>query len=245
MVILMKQDKSLVTSVNSRLYQKENAVDNITFYIPQEYNGHDLSEFTATIYYSTQTNNAYMEILEQQESDKENYLMYKLPVTTKFTASVGKVTLEISLLKIDEETSTKYVLHTGVLEINVESWDDFFKYVPDDALSAIDNKILQLDNKVDELKAIADELEIHTPNDLTLTKDLLQLSHDGEVMGNGVEIVIPGDPDDEDEDHDGIIDLDDLPENTSQGEGSEGDTDTDSDSDSLEGETASYYYMEL
>ena len=244
MVILMKQDKSLVVSVNSRLYQKENAVDNITFYIPQEYNGHDLSDFTATIYYSTQTNNAYMEILDQQESDKDNYLMYKLPVTTKFTASVGKVTLEISLLKVDEETSTKYVLHTGVLQINVESWDDFFKYVPDDALAVLDNKILQLDTKVDELKAIADELDLKTPNDVMLTKDLLQLSHDGSAIGQGVEIVIPGDPDDEDEDHDGIIDLDDLPENTEGTEG-EGDTDTDTGLDSTEEGPASYYYMEL
>ena len=244
MVILMKQDKSLVVSVNSRLYQKENAVDNITFYIPQEYNGHDLSDFTATIYYSTQTNNAYMEILDQQESDKDNYLMYKLPVTTKFTASVGKVTLEISLLKVDEETSTKYVLHTGVLQINVESWDDFFKYVPDDALAVLDNKILQLDTKVDELKAIADELDLKTPNDVMLTKDLLQLSHDGSAIGQGVEIVIPGDPDDEDEDHDGIIDLDDLPEKTEGTEG-ESDTDTDTGLDSTEEGPASYYYMEL
>ena len=39
---------------------------------------------------------------------------------------------------------------------------------------------------------------------------LLHLSKDGTPMGNGVEILIPGDPDDEDEDHDGVIDLDDL-----------------------------------
>lgn len=210
MVILMKSDKSLVVSVNSRLYQKESCVDNLTFYIPNEYNGYDLTDFTATIYYSTQTNEAYTEIMEQQESDKDNYLMYKLPVTTKFTSSVGKVTLEISLTKNDEETSTKYVLHTGELDVWVDTWNDYFKYIPDDSLTALDNKILELDAKADKLKSIADELEIQTPNDLMLTEDLLQLSHNGEPMGEGIELLIPGDEDDEDQDHDGVIDLDNL-----------------------------------
>lgn len=215
MVILMKSDKSLIKSVDSRLYQKENAVDNLTFYVPSTYEDLDLSEYTAVLSYSTSTNDAYMEILEAQDSDKENYLMYKLPVTTKITASAGTITLELSFAMNDEESDTKYVLHSSELELEVLAWADYYKYVSNDSLSAIDNKILELDAKADKLMSAAEKLELETPNDLTLTDDLLQLSHTddlGEVtlIGDGIEILIPGDEDDEDEDHDGVIDIDDI-----------------------------------
>ena len=67
-----------------------------------------------------------------------------------------------------------------------------------------------LDAKADELSEVAKELEDKTPDDLTLTKDILQLSKEGTPMGQGVEIIVPGNPDLEDESHDGIIDLDDI-----------------------------------
>lgn len=210
MVILMKDDKSLVISKNSRIYQKESVVDKIVYYVPSTYNGIDLSDFTAAIYYTNQGNDSYTEILTQQESSKDGYLEFKLPVTTRFTALAGPVNLMLSFVKNDEEEGKKYVLHSGALTITVERWEDIYAYVPDDSLSAIDNRILELDAKADKLKSIEEQLDKNMPNDLMLTDDKLQLSKDGNAIGSGVEILIPGDKDDEDESHDGIIDLDEI-----------------------------------
>lgn len=250
MIILMKSDKSLVISVNTRMYQRENVVDKLTFYIPATYQDIDLTPFTNTLYYVTQTNDAYTEILVlQEETEKEGYLTYKLPVSTKFTKSAGKISLHLSMTYLDETTDppTQYVLHTGELkDIEILSWDDYYKFIPDDSLATLDQKILELQNETEKLKAISDELEMKVPDDLTLDADMLHLSHEGEMLGQGVEVVIPGDPDDEDESHDGVIDLDDLPENSEGGEGEDNEdnglnlTDTDS-----EQNPASYYYIEL
>ena len=210
MVILMKNDKTLVISVPSRLYQKEKVVDKITWYIPSTYQDIDLTSFTVTLYYTTQTNDAYTEILVSEESDKEGFLMYKLPVDTKFTSSAGDLTMELSLTYLDEDTGTQYVLHSSQLTITVEKWEDFYAFYPDESLSAIDAKILELQNETEKLKSIADELELTVPDDLKLEEDILHLSKDGTVMGDGVEILVPGDEDHEDEAHDGVIDLDDL-----------------------------------
>lgn len=219
MVILMKrQDKSLVITKNAKIYQKENAVDALVIYVPQTYEEDeqaiDLSDYTATMYYTTQTNDAFTEILEKQESDKDDYLMYRLPVTTRFTASAGTVTLELAFIQKDEEAEITHVLHSGQLKIQISSWDDYYKFIPEDSLSSIDKRIAILD-------AETRRLQLETPDDLIIEEDVLHLAkmneETGELepMANGVEILIPGDEDHEDSDHDGVIDIDDLPDSAS------------------------------
>lgn len=208
MIVLMKADKSLVISKKTRFYQKENVVSKLVFYIPETFEDNDLTKFTVTMNYSNQDNEAFIEILSSVDSDKDGYSKYILPIDTKFTKAAGDVDLTLSLTYLDEETSTQYVLHTGELTITIDSWADYFKFVTNDSLSPIDERILALQNETERLKSVADELDKEIPDDLKLTDDLLQLSKNGEAIGEGVEVLIPGDEDDEDENHDGVIDLD-------------------------------------
>lgn len=213
MVLLIKQDKSLVCSVQSRLYQKENAVNSLTIYCPCELDEvEDMSKLYAILYYTTAVNDAYVEMLEQEESDKEGYLMYKLPVDTKFTNAAGTNTVSMAFTADIE--GEEVVLRTSELNIPIYRWDNAFKFVSSDGLAAIVRKIHELEEKQEEMEA-------ETPNDLKLTEDLLQLTRksaetgEDHLIGDGVEILVPGDPDDEDEDHDGVIDIDDLPDSNS------------------------------
>ncbi len=206
MVILMKPNKTLVLSKPSKLYQKENAVDNIIIYVPETYNGFDLKEFTASMFYTNPANEAYSDaLIAAEESDKEGFIQYSLPVTTKITTVPGVISLYISMVHADLEAGKQYVLKTSNLDITVETWDDYFKYISNDSLSAIDNKIAELDSKIAEIKAIA---QMEVPNDLSLDVDSghLQLTVDGAGIGEGVNIVVTSpDPDGND---DGVIDLD-------------------------------------
>ncbi len=192
MIVLLKPDKTLMISSDTRLYQGENAVDKVIFYIPETLNDLVMSEFTATLNYENAAQKVYMEALEpSEESDKEGFLKYSLPITTKFTELSGDVKFNISFIKLNEETGESQVMHTNSVVKNIMTWDDYFKYYPNDALGAIDNKLLELDAKAKELKALADSISDSTPDDLKLTDDLLQLSKEGEAMGEGVRVVVP------------------------------------------------------
>ena len=204
MVILMKSNKTLVLSKPSKLYQKENAVDNITIYVPQEYEKYDLSYFTGMMYYTDPGNVAHSEALISEESDKEGFLKFKLPVTTKITAIAGTISLYLSFVHADLDAGIKFVLKTSNLDITVETWDDYFHYVSDESLSAIDDKIAELDTKIAEIKAIA---ETTVPDDLSLTDEgHLSLTVDGANIGEGVNIVLTSE--EEDGVDDGLIDFD-------------------------------------
>lgn len=204
MIILMKSNKTLVLSKPSKLFQRENAVDNITIYVPEKYEEFELKDFIGTMYYTNPGNVAYSETLISQVSDKEGFLMFKLPVTTKITDVVGRITLYLSFVHTDLEAGKKYVLKTGNLDIVVEEWDDYFKYISDESLSAIDDKIAELDTKIAEIKAIA---ETSVPDDLSLTETgHLSLTVDGSNIGGGVNIVVTSEDDDDKDD--GLIDFD-------------------------------------
>lgn len=210
MVILMKSNKTLVISKNSRLYQQENAVDKIVFYVPEFYEENDLKEFVASLCYTSPSNHVRSELLvAQEESDKEGFIEYKLPVTTRITELSGNIPMYLSLLHADQETNKKYVLKTSVVNITIETWEDYFKYVDDNTLTAIDNKILELDNEIAKLKTVSDTYISEKPDDLTIDDEgHLQLTANGTEIGEGVHVVV--NPTDYDEQYDGILDLDEL-----------------------------------
>lgn len=210
MVILMKSNKTLVISKNSRLYQQENAVDKIVFYIPEFYEENDLKEYVASLCYTSPSNHVRSELLvAQEESDKEGFIQYKLPVTTRITELAGDIPMYLSLLHADQETNKKHVLKTSVVNITVETWEDYFKYVDDNTLTAIDNKILELDNEIAKLKTVSDTYIADQPDDLTIDDEgHLQLTANGTEIGEGVHVVV--NPTDYDEQYDGILDLDEL-----------------------------------
>lgn len=210
MVILMKSNKTLVISKNSRLYQQENAVDKIVFYLPEFYEENDLKEYVASLCYTSPSNHVRSELLvAQEESDKEGFIQYKLPVTTRITELAGDIPMYLSLLHADQETNKKHVLKTSVVNITIETWEDYFKYVDDNTLTAIDNKILELDNEIAKLKTVSDAYIADQPDDLTIDDEgHLQLTANGTEIGEGVHVVV--NPTDYDEQYDGILDLDEL-----------------------------------
>lgn len=204
MVILMKSNKTLVLSKPSKLYQQENAVDNITIYVPEQYEEFELKDFIGNMYYTDPGNVAHSEALVSVESDKEGFLEFKLPVTTKITNIAGDISLYLSFVHTDLDAGKTYVLKTSNLDVTIEQWDDYFKYVSDESLSAIDNKIAELDTRIAEIKAIAD---MEVPDDLAITaQGHLQLTVDGATIGDGVDIVVTSEDDDGKDD--GVLDLD-------------------------------------
>ena len=206
----MKNNKDLVLSVETKIYQRENVVDKIKFYVPNNYDGLDLSPFTATLYYTDPTDMAQMEILEKQESDKDNFLLFTLPVNTKITVFAGEVTMHLSLTYMEVATNTQYVLKTGEISFTVCKWKDYYKYVSNESLAPLDNKMLEIDNKIQQLASIAMVYAEDLIDDLDLTGDQLTLVNKQGEKTKGVTLPLP--PRDLDSTDDGVNDLNNISE---------------------------------
>jgi hypothetical protein len=209
MILLLKSNKALVVTKETKIYQKESLVDNMVIYVPETYNDYDLKLFTATLFYTNSANVAYSELLTaEEETEKEGFITYKLPVNTKLTKVAGDVTMYLSLVWTDEETEQTHVLKSSELTINIAKWNDYFKYIDDDSLTVMDNKIAQMQTMVDEIRAVAETYDGSVPNDLALSDEgLLQLSIDGETTGSGVSIVTSGSQDGDSNPSDAVVDL--------------------------------------
>lgn len=187
--ILFKNNKSLAITHDQRIYQRESNVDLLYFYIPETWNDISLQGYTVSVEYIDPANIAHVEILNIGESDKEGYLLFTLPLESKFTYMAGEVTLKLSISNYDQAEEKTYTLKSGELKLTILPLRDYFVYVSDESLSTLDNKILELKTMADELAAVTEQLPTTMPSDLELTDTLLQLTNsEGQAIGNGVEL---------------------------------------------------------
>ena len=201
--VLMQSDKTLVISEPGKIYQREKLIDKIRFLVPAVYDvngvGMDLTQFTTTLEYVDQANVVQTEALTASEDlYKEKFIEYTLPVDTNITRYVGDIELRLSLVHFDADTGYNYVLHTGHTKITVSPLSDWYKFVSDESLDAIDQKMSELDSKLTALDEMAGTYAANQVDDLKLTNSLLQVSSKGTPLGNGVTIITSGNTDDTD-----------------------------------------------
>lgn len=216
--ILFKENKQLVLTKNTKIRQGENAVDKIEFLIPLTINDLSMSGFTATLLFVDAANVSHMEnlVLEGDTEDglyKDSWYRFILPVDSEFTKMAGTIKMELTLTKYVDETETSYVMHSSELEMNILTWEDYYRFAPAGSLNAIDERLLELDNKLAMLNATAEIYDKAQAVDLKLTDERLQLADaDGKTIGEGVEILVNISDIDENP-SDGEIDLDSTPSN--------------------------------
>jgi hypothetical protein len=213
--ILVTDDNTLNTSIRERIMQRSNLVDNLHFLTTPLYkNEIDMTDFTVNLEYILPVSKQYRtEILtKSEELYKDEYLEYILPFDTKITSEVGDVELQLTFIKADMDAdgnSIQYVRKTTPTVIKIlpiAKWSDI---IPDEALNAVDQKLLIIDARIKEIAGVEEALESVVPDDLALSEDnVLQLSIKGTPTGDGVEIYVPDD--DEDSVSDGIKDLDEI-----------------------------------
>ena len=213
--ILVTDDNTLNTSIRERIMQRSNLVDNLHFLTTPLYKDEiDMTDFTVNLEYILPVSKQYRtEILtKSEELYKDEYLEYILPFDTKITSEVGDVELQLTFIKADMDAdgnSIQYVRKTTPTVIKIlpiAKWSDI---IPDEALNAVDQKLLIIDARIKEIAGVEEALESVVPDDLALSEDnVLQLSIKGTPTGDGVEIYVPDD--DEDSVSDGIKDLDEI-----------------------------------
>lgn len=192
--IKMDNNKNLFTSVRTNIFQKENMVDKIQFLIPKDFNELGLENYTALLKYVDPNGNFQSEVLTADVDTFEDYIKYELPVSTKLTQIAGSISLRLTFILYESEEITDK-LETNSTTLAILKPDGFSDYV-----------------NFEDIKAIQEQLG-KMPTDLEIDEsDNLHLVHNDEKIGEGVEILVPTDMDLDDGNHDGIIEIDDLPE---------------------------------
>jgi hypothetical protein len=174
--ILMNSDKSLVCTTKTTLYQRDKLVDKLQILIPQTYEDINLSDFTAVLKYVDQGNEAHSEILIQDEElYKDSYLRYTLPIDTNLTRFAGNIKICLTLNKVDMEEMKEYSLNTGETTITITPLSDYYKFVSDESLSIIDQKVNELNVKLEAVDKMSTAYDETKADNIKLDKETSEI----------------------------------------------------------------------
>ena len=204
--IIMNEDKEVITTRRTPLYQNEKIADKIRFLFPQERGEIDINECIVVMRYIDQLNVKRTEILAKSYELYKDKVCFILPVDTRLNSYAGDVIIHMSVVRLDTETGEiKNSFETNETIITINPVD----YV--EPTEEVVNKLLSLEAQINTVK----ENQI---DGLTLTEDMLQLSNRNQPVGNAVQIVVSDTHDGNyDNVNDGILDLNAIYANKEEG----------------------------
>lgn len=195
-IILVCDDNSLYGSQKSKIMQREKLVNKLWFLVPPHYNGYDMSQFTLTMRYVLPISKEFItETLVLADDKYEEYLKYVLPVDTNLSKEWGDVELNLTFTMVDTDDNgnmVQRVRKTDNYSLKITELPDWDKFVPDSALSALDQRILKQDAQIKALTDLAGVLDGNTNIVDNLVYDdansTLQLSANGVGVGDKVSV---------------------------------------------------------
>lgn len=191
-VILVDDNNRLVETVKARIMQRSKLVDDLWFLVKPTYNGLDMGRFTVSLEYVAPASRKYRhEILELSSDLYNGYYKYKLPVDTKITAEAGEVELLLTFLMADLDVNgmpVQRVRKADGAKITIHpvtAWSDI---IPDEALTALDQRIIKTDAQIRALADMGEILNLTKADglDYNETENEIQLTANGMPIGNRV-----------------------------------------------------------
>ena len=192
--IIVENDNSLYGSCKKKILQREKLFNKLWFLVAPYYNGYDMSRCTVTMRYLLPISREFKtETLVLAEDRYEEYLKYTLPIDTDLTKEWGDIELNLTftLLDLDNEGNVIHRVRKTTNHIltitHLTDWDNF---VPDSALSALDQRILKQDAQIMALAELTNALNGSKVDNLVYDDRLetLQLSSNGIGVGDKVSV---------------------------------------------------------
>ena len=190
--ILVDNDNTLQTSIKTRIMQRSKLVDSLHFLVEPMYNEHDMSTFTVTMKYQLPVSNEpCSELLTLSEELYKEKLEYKLPIDTKLTREAGDIEVLLTFTKaeLDEDGVVKQYVRTTsstVLKIiPIAAWTNI---TTDDALNAVDQRLLQVDAMIQALTETGDLYSSTKADNIVLDSESqeIYLTANGNIIGDKV-----------------------------------------------------------
>lgn len=209
-IIKVNDDNTLCALKRERIVYRSKLVDSICFVVPPYYKDKDMSDFTVMLEYVLPISKKYgTKILTLSEEPYGDYLQYILPLDTDMTCEAGEIEMQLTFSKVElqeDETNIQYVRKTTSYKLNIVSTEKWSEIIPDDALSALDQRLIQTDAQIRALSELADTLDNDKADNIKLTDNSLQLTSNGKDIGDAVNL---GDLNDEiiNSNPDGIVNV--------------------------------------
>nr|DAI72199.1 MAG TPA: hypothetical protein [Bacteriophage sp.] len=202
-VILVNEDNTLVTTQKENIMQRSKLVDDLWFLVPPEYKGYNMAEFTVLMEYILPVSRKYRSDILSLSAEKYNeHLKYTLPFDTELTREAGDVEVQLTfaLVELDADGNPiQRVRKTSADKIHItpiSAWSDI---IPDDALSAIDQRLIVANAQIRALAELADSLSEQKADNFRYNESNgeLQLMSGANKLGDAVKIIscIHADPD--------------------------------------------------
>lgn len=204
--ILVTNDNELIATQKQRIMQRSKLVNNLHFLVYPIYDTgteqFNMREFSATMEYILPVSKEYKTeglTLSEEPYETESgefMLEYLVPFDTGLTQQAGDIEVQLTFTKVDldeEGQGFQYVRKTSTCAIKIipiSAWSDI---VPDSALNAIDQRIVQTQAQINELAELAGDLSVSKADNITLTDTTLQLTANGEDIGNSINLNDLGD----------------------------------------------------
>ena len=194
-IILVENDNSLYGSQKRRIMQREKLFNDLWFLVPQYYNGYDMSQCTVTMRYLLPISKIFRtETLKlSNEKYKDEFLKYVLPIDTCLTKEFGEITLNLTFTMLDVDDNGKIIQRVRKTDdhlLKITPIPDWDSVIPDEALSALDERIIKLDAQMKALdernKVIADTKADNIKYNTDTNE--LQLTSNGNAIGDKVTI---------------------------------------------------------
>ena len=177
-VLKMNDDKSLVATITSSIYQGERNADTLSFLIPVSYEDKNIADCTLLLRYILPNGVGRSEELELDAEPYKNYYRYRLKLSTRLTDVSGSIELWVSAVDFNDN----YILKSGTAHINILPTKKISDYLSDESLDELDRMGAKLSRLSAEVAMKADNLTYDED------KRLLQLTSQGKHIGDSVDI---------------------------------------------------------
>lgn len=190
---LIGEDNTLTATVVERIMERSKLVDSLHFLADPIYKDIDMSDFTVMMEYVLPVSKKYKtEILEKSDELYKDMLEYKLPFDTALTSEPGDIEIQLTFTNVTLDAdgkSTQYVRKVGPGSIKIVSISTWSDIIPDEALSAVDQRLLAAQALMKALNEQNNTIMKSKADSLRYKDNLLQLTAQGTPIGTAVKIV--------------------------------------------------------
>ena len=187
--ILINENNELInTTPKERILQRSKLVNKLHFLTSPIYKDFEMSLFTATLEYVLPISKRYRSenLVLSQELYKDQ-LEYVLPIDTILTQEHGDIELQITFTYVHRGSDGQMLQHvrkttpTTITITSIAAWSDF---IPDDALTSLDQRLLKIDAMIQDLNEFNTNLDKTKADNISLEKNIIQLTSHGEKIGD-------------------------------------------------------------
>lgn len=192
--IIVNDDNSLYGSCKERIMQREKLFNKLWILVPQYYNGYDMSQCTVLMRYLLPISKEFRtETLVLSDEKYEEYLKYVLPIDTDLSKEFGDIELNLTFTMLDIDNNDNIIQRVRKTEnhiLHITKLPDWDSVIPDNVLSALDQRILKQDAQIKALTDLANIIDSNQIDNLVYDakEDILQLYAKGIGVGNKVSV---------------------------------------------------------